>query len=203
MKKPKAEGLVDRVNYFSVFKKFGADFVKIRVNPAVPKMRVVDNHYCLSYQEIISWFRSGFGRFHFKAESVKDCELYLQTVHRPSRYFGHKTQLSLFSGYIFLRDINSGRCHVRDNYVGLTGLDQQMMAWADDLQLPVHILLTKADKLSRGKAQSVMLDVQRKWLGAYDASVQLFSAPKRIGVDQAREKLTSWLLPEEIEDTPS
>ena len=84
-----------------------------------------------------------------------------------------------------------------------TDLDQQMMAWADDLQLPVHILLTKADKLSRGKAQSVLLEVQRKWLGAYDASVQLFSAPKRIGIDEAREKLKSWLLPEQFEDTPS
>ena len=84
-----------------------------------------------------------------------------------------------------------------------TDLDQQMMAWADDLQLPVHILLTKADKLSRGKAQSVLFDVQRKWLGAYDASVQLFSAPRRIGIDEAREKLTSWLLPEEFEDSSS
>jgi len=76
-----------------------------------------------------------------------------------------------------------------------TELDQQMMSWTDDLQLPVHILLTKADKLSRGKAKSVLYDVQRKWLGAYDASIQLFSAPKRIGVEEAREKLHSWLMP--------
>ncbi len=76
-----------------------------------------------------------------------------------------------------------------------TELDQQMMSWTDELQLPVHILLTKADKLSHGKARSVLLDVQRNWLGAYDASVQLFSAPKRIGVEEAREKLQSWLLP--------
>ena len=76
-----------------------------------------------------------------------------------------------------------------------TELDQQMMSWTDDLQLPVHILLTKADKLSRGKAKSVLLDVQRNWLGAYDASVQLFSAPKNTGIEEAREKLQSWLLP--------
>jgi len=76
-----------------------------------------------------------------------------------------------------------------------TELDQQMMSWTDELQLPVHILLTKADKLSRGKAQSVLFDVQRTWLGAYDASVQVFSAPKRIGVEEARDKLQSWLLP--------
>jgi GTP-binding protein len=76
-----------------------------------------------------------------------------------------------------------------------TELDQQMMSWTDDLQLPVHILLTKADKLSRGKAKSVLLDVRKQWLGTYDASVQLFSAPKRIGVDEARQKLQNWLLP--------
>ncbi|MCP4009623.1 MAG: YihA family ribosome biogenesis GTP-binding protein [Proteobacteria bacterium] len=76
-----------------------------------------------------------------------------------------------------------------------TELDQQMMSWTDELQLPVHILLTKADKLSRGKARSVLFDVQRNWLGAYDASVQLFSAPKRIGVEEARDRLQSWLLP--------
>jgi GTP-binding protein len=76
-----------------------------------------------------------------------------------------------------------------------TELDQQMMSWTDDLQLPVHILLTKADKLSGGKAKSVLLDVQRNWLGAYDASVQLFSAPKKTGIQEAREKLQSWLLP--------
>lgn len=75
-----------------------------------------------------------------------------------------------------------------------TELDQMMMAWADELQLPVHILLTKADKLSRGKAQSVLFDVQRKWLGAYHASAQLFSAPKRTGLQPLREKLSDWLL---------
>jgi GTP-binding protein len=75
-----------------------------------------------------------------------------------------------------------------------TTLDQQMMEWTDDLQLPIHILLTKADKLSRGKAHSVLLDVQNRWLDSYDASVQLFSAPKRLGIDVAREKLQNWLV---------
>ena len=61
---------------------------------------------------------------------------------------------------------------------------------------PYHILLTKSDKLSRGKAQAVLHDVQRQWLSAYAASVQLFSAPKRQGVEAAREHLQQWLMPE-------
>lgn len=75
-----------------------------------------------------------------------------------------------------------------------TDLDQQMMDWTHELQLPVHILLTKADKLSWGKASAVLHDVKRKWLGDYDATVQLFSAPKRIGIDEARQKIQDWLL---------
>ena len=76
-----------------------------------------------------------------------------------------------------------------------TDLDQQMMNWTHELKLPVHILLTKADKLSRGKASAVLHDVKRKWLDDYDASAQLFSAPKRIGIDEARQKIQQWLVP--------
>lgn len=75
-----------------------------------------------------------------------------------------------------------------------TDLDKQMMDWTHELQLPVHILLTKSDKLSRGKATAVLHEVKRKWLDDYDASAQLFSAPKRIGIDEARQKIQDWLL---------
>lgn len=75
-----------------------------------------------------------------------------------------------------------------------TDLDKQMMDWTHELQLPVHILLTKSDKLSRGKAMAVLHEVKRKWLDDYDASAQLFSAPKRIGIDEARQKIQDWLL---------
>ncbi len=74
-----------------------------------------------------------------------------------------------------------------------TELDQQMMAWADELQLPVHILLTKVDKLSKGKAKSTLQAVEKNWLGAFDCSIQLFSASKGTGVDEARDYLTSIL----------
>lgn len=76
-----------------------------------------------------------------------------------------------------------------------TDLDQQMMDWTHELKLPVHILLTKSDKLSRGKAMAVLHEVKRKWLGDYNATVQLFSAPKRVGIDEARQKIQDWLLP--------
>jgi GTP-binding protein len=97
--------------------------------------------------------------------------------------------------YLSTRESLKGLVIPMDIRRPFTELDQQMMSWTDDLQLPIHILLTKADKLSRGKANSVLLDVQKRWLANYDASVQLFSAPKRLGVDVAREKLQKWLMP--------
>lgn len=95
-----------------------------------------------------------------------------------------------------------------------TDLDTQMVAWLTALHLPFHILLTKADKLSRGKAESVRLQVERKLVaGDPDAgfvaqpggqaniqsSVQIFSAPKRAGLDIARQTLDNWLADPEVE----
>lgn len=71
----------------------------------------------------------------------------------------------------------------------LQGYDRQMMEFAGDL--PVHILLTKADKLKRGQASTALLNV-KKAVGDR-ASVQLFSALKRQGDDEARGALDAFL----------
>jgi GTP-binding protein len=72
--------------------------------------------------------------------------------------------------------------------------DRQMLEWSEHFQLPVHILLTKADKLKRGPAAS-SLQRLRKETQEYDdrVSVQLFSALKRQGVDEAHALLDRWL----------
>ena len=66
-----------------------------------------------------------------------------------------------------------------------------MLEFAASVDLPVHILLTKADKLKRGQAANALLAV-RKGAGK-DIGVQLFSALDRQGVDEAREVLDSFL----------
>ena len=73
----------------------------------------------------------------------------------------------------------------------LSDFDRQMLSFADSVNLPVHVLLTKADKLKRGQASSALLQVQRELDGK--ASVQLFSALKRQGVEDAREVLEKFL----------
>jgi GTP-binding protein len=73
----------------------------------------------------------------------------------------------------------------------LTDFDEHMLAFADAVSVPVHVLLTKADKLKRGQAATALLEV-RKALGER-ATVQLFSALKRDGVDEARKALDDFL----------
>jgi GTP-binding protein len=66
-----------------------------------------------------------------------------------------------------------------------------MLAFAASVSLPVHILLTKSDKLKRGKAATALLQVKKALNGA--ATVQLFSALNRQGTDEAREVLEKFL----------
>lgn len=73
----------------------------------------------------------------------------------------------------------------------LQDFDRQMIDFAESVSLPIHVLLTKADKLKRGKAATALLQV-RKELGD-TATVQLFSALNRQGVDEAREVLERFL----------
>ena len=76
----------------------------------------------------------------------------------------------------------------------LTDLDQHMLIWCRHHTVPCHLVLTKADKLKRGAALACLHQVQRNIAGIYqDTSVQLFSAPKRIGLDKAHAKLDEWL----------
>ncbi len=73
----------------------------------------------------------------------------------------------------------------------LSDFDRQMLSFADSVNLPVHVLLTKADKLKRGQASSAHLRVKNELDGK--ASVQLFSTLKRQGVDEARQVLEKFL----------
>ncbi|MYM63729.1 ribosome biogenesis GTP-binding protein YihA/YsxC [Pseudomaricurvus sp. HS19] len=80
--------------------------------------------------------------------------------------------------------------------------DTMMLNWAVEAGMPVHILLTKADKLKRGPAQSTLLAVRKHLQEAQVddlVSAQLFSSLKGTGLDQLKQKLVSWL---RIEETP-
>lgn len=75
----------------------------------------------------------------------------------------------------------------------LTDFDQQMISWCVHSEMPVHILLTKADKLKHGAAKNALLKVKRELKDLDNVSLQLFSATKKSGVEEARAVLDSWL----------
>jgi GTP-binding protein len=105
---------------------------------------------------------------------------------------------ALMESYLGERRALGGLVVVMDIRHPLTEFDQQMLSWAESAQLPVLILLTKADKLSRGKANSEVLQV-RKALGD-SATVQAFSSTKRIGVAEARDWVERLLSAEATEE---
>lgn len=74
-----------------------------------------------------------------------------------------------------------------------------MVDWAQQCELPIHILLTKSDKLKRGAAQNTLLGIKKQLKDYPNASVQLFSSVTGTGIELARTTLTSWL---ELESAP-
>ena len=90
-------------------------------------------------------------------------------------------------GLILLMDIR----HPVQDY------DRQMLNWAAQAGLPVHILLTKSDKLKRGPAQSTLLKVE-SFLREMDPgitllTVQTFSSLKKLGLPELEAQLNHWL----------
>lgn len=73
----------------------------------------------------------------------------------------------------------------------LADFDWQMLSFARSVDLPVHVLLSKADKLKRGPASAALLQVRKQLDG--NAGVQLFSALNRQGVEEARQALETFL----------
>jgi len=101
---------------------------------------------------------------------------------------------ALLERYLRERQALRGLLLLMDIRHPLTELDQRMLECCVARELPAHILLTKADKLSRGAAQSVLQQV-RKILRADcpQTTIQLFSATARQGVEEAHAQLDQWL----------
>ncbi|QIB50378.1 ribosome biogenesis GTP-binding protein YihA/YsxC [Pseudomonas sp. OIL-1] len=105
--------------------------------------------------------------------------------------------------YLTQRDSLVGLVLVMDIRHPLSDFDRMMLEWADVSGLPAHILLSKADKLAYGAAKNVLLKVQSTVRKEYGnrATVQLFSAPKRQGLEEAYEVLDVWFFSEDEDDS--
>ncbi|BCD85701.1 putative GTP-binding protein EngB [Pseudomonas solani] len=104
--------------------------------------------------------------------------------------------------YLSSRESLAGLILMMDIRHPLTDFDRLMLDWSSAGNMPMHILLTKADKLAFGAAKNALLKVQqdiRKGWGE-GVTIQLFSAPKRQGIEEAQAVLANWLqLGEEFE----
>ena len=76
----------------------------------------------------------------------------------------------------------------------LLEFDRMMLDWSVAAGMPVHVLLTKADKLKKGPAKSTLLKVRSELADQADmVSVQLFSALKKTGLEELCKVLNAWL----------
>ena len=97
----------------------------------------------------------------------------------------------LLSEYFQTRQSLKGLLMIVDIRRQLQDYDRQMMAFAGEVDLPIHILLTKADKLKRGQAANALLKVKKE-VGEH-GTVQQFSALNRQGETEARDVLEKFL----------
>lgn len=100
--------------------------------------------------------------------------------------------------YLERRECLRGLILVMDIRHPLKETDRQLIEWSTQAEVPVHILLSKADKLSKGSAINTLLQV-RKALEHYQqlVSIQIFSSQDRTGLEEAIEQLDRWYMNEQ------
>ena len=102
----------------------------------------------------------------------------------------------LIGPYLSKREQLAGLVVIMDIRRPLTDLDLRLIDWFRPTGRPIHILLSKADKVSRQEQTKILRSVKAElatWGGAELYSVQLFSSLKKIGVEEAESVLAGWL----------
>jgi GTP-binding protein len=103
----------------------------------------------------------------------------------------------LVESYFGSRESLKGVLVVMDVRHPLTPHDRDMLELAIGHRLPVHLLLTKADKLGRGAARATLQKVEKELKGA--ATAQLFSSVSGEGLGPGRARLEGFLRSSEKE----
>lgn len=97
--------------------------------------------------------------------------------------------------YLETRQSLKGLMLLMDIRHPLKTFDLQMINWANNAELEVHILLSKADKFKHGAAMASLHSVESQLRKLnLNASVQLFSSLKKTGMEQAIAQLDSWFI---------
>jgi len=89
------------------------------------------------------------------------------------------------------RECLRGLLLVVDARRGLLAGDRQLLAWAEAMERPVHVLLSKSDQLKLAEARTLLARSEAQLEGR--GSVQLFSARAGVGLEEARGTIDAWL----------
>jgi GTP-binding protein len=110
---------------------------------------------------------------------------------------------ALLSTYLQKREELAGLIVIMDVRRPLLELDETMLDWFATTGKPIHILLTKSDKLSRQQSTVTLMKVKAYLAENYpQCSVQLFSSLKKQGVEQAEAVIAGWLKTDEDASEP-
>jgi len=96
--------------------------------------------------------------------------------------------------YLEHRQSLRGMTLIMDIRHPLSEFDEMLIEWCQHHELPMLLLLTKADKLKKNPARQQVRDVQNALRDVPCVTrVQPFSALKGDGIDEARAHLSQWL----------
>lgn len=103
----------------------------------------------------------------------------------------------LIEGYLSDRECLAGIVLIMDARRPLMDFDRQLIHWGSECGLAFHLMLTKADKLSRNQQVNTL----RKTLTEVDgATAQLFSSTKKQGIEEARQAIAALLPDSDIDN---
>ena len=104
-----------------------------------------------------------------------------------------KHWVKTLESYLANRECLNGLVLVMDVRHPMRDQDIQMVDWCHEANLNLHILLTKADKMKKGPAMAQLHQVQAQLEEkGVSASLQLFSALKKSGIDDIHSVLDEW-----------
>ncbi len=155
------------------------------INVLVNRQRLAHVSKTPGRTQTINFFSLGSGRFLVDLPGYG----YAAAPRRERAHWGE-----LISAYLTTRDCLRGLVLIADVRRSLTALDRQLIEWFAPTAKPIHVLLTKADKLSASQGRlalkSLGAELRRDLPGL---SVQLFSSETRDGAAQAQQTISGWL----------
>lgn len=142
--------------------------------------------------QLINFFALGEGRFLVDLPGYGYAKVPIATRAPWGRVLGD---------YLQRRDQLVGLALIMDVRHPLTKLDWALLEWFRPTCRPVHVFLTKADKLSRLAALQILQEVRSTLAAASpNWTAQLFSSLKRTGIEDAEAVLSSWLVADQPEE---